>query len=136
MQVRTSVVPSIGFIDQRFRINAEEVDCCGRIRYGGFTILFGGEVSIIHYCFRSTRHIGPDIRVKGVKSITKYFSYHHGRFVVTASTLLLMISSIGPILIDHLDRSAMTETATRTNHWVDIELHRALLRLGVRGLDA
>lgn len=53
MIIRNSVMKSVGLLDERFFMYAEDLDWCKRIREAGHTIIFYPFVSIIHHKYKS-----------------------------------------------------------------------------------
>lgn len=53
MLVRTSAIQTVGLMDERFFMYAEDLDWCRRFREAGFHIIFHPGVTIIHHKYQS-----------------------------------------------------------------------------------
>lgn len=53
MMVRTSAMQTVGLLDERFFMYAEDLDWCRRFREAGFQVVFHPGVTIIHHKYQS-----------------------------------------------------------------------------------
>ena len=74
---RSSLVSSVGLLDEDLFLFYNDVDYCKRIREAGLKIRYIAEVEVMHHLGGSTRKYG-DFSLEWHKNRVRYFRKHHG----------------------------------------------------------
>ena len=75
MLVRADAIAQVGLMDERFRLYAEDVDWCFRIRKAGWQVYYTAQNRIFHYGGKST--VKLKWMAEGYLSINKYYLKHY-----------------------------------------------------------
>ena len=89
--IRREVIQSIGLLDERFFLNAEEMDLCLRAKGGGWKIYYLAESKVIHYQGKSS---GPNPAfgfVEFHRAQHLYYAKHFGRIKRMVLKMLLFL---------------------------------------------
>ena len=91
MLVRRSAIESVGMLDDRFFMYAEETDWCYRFKQAGWRVLFTPEAQIVHHGGQSSRNVRPEMLIELRLSILKFMKKHHGRFQYAIASALVFL---------------------------------------------
>jgi GT2 family glycosyltransferase len=97
LMTRSSIIKSIGMMDEIFFVYYEEVDLCYRIKQAGWRIVFLPEAQIIHLGGRSSGQVPVDKTIMAMTSLLKFFKKHRSKF---ASSIFVCIYKPALILND------------------------------------
>src|SRR4030043_581437 len=78
MMVRRKALDSVGLLDERFFIYAEDIDWCKRFLEAGWQVVFFPEASAIHYRGGSSSHSPLRFALEQEKAVAQYWRKHHG----------------------------------------------------------
>lgn len=95
VMLRSSLLQSIGYLDERFFMYFEETDLCFRIKRAGWKIWFLPKASIIHFGGDATAHYDERRLIHYHNSLVQFYSKHYvrsARYVLRG--ILFMRSSI------------------------------------------
>ncbi len=90
--VSRKAVELVGFLDERYFMNVEDVDWCKRMSTTGFKVLYFSGASIYHIGSQSIKMHGKRMGWELSKNKVKYFRKHHGIFSALLVTVILLIS--------------------------------------------
>lgn len=79
LMVPRSVQETVGGLDERFFIYAEDVDWCKRIREAGWRVIYFPEAEAIHYGGSSSATERVRFNLEILKAHLQYWRKHHGR---------------------------------------------------------
>jgi len=75
MMVRKEVIDTIGLLDERFFLYAEDIDWCKRIHDAGWKIIYHPKATIIHHKSKSGK-TKEDLSAHQTKSVSKYHFFN------------------------------------------------------------
>lgn len=83
MILRRSVLDTVGLLDERFFMYAEDLDLCKRIRDAGYLITYHPQVSVIHHKYKSgikgtSKKIARITRRHFYDTMLQYYDKHYG----------------------------------------------------------
>jgi GT2 family glycosyltransferase len=88
--VRRSVLESIGVLDERFFMYAEETDLCYRARQAGFEVHYAPVAEIVHLGGASSRQAKLRNFLEYRRSTLRFFHKHRGGLEVQIARVLLL----------------------------------------------
>ena len=82
MLVRTAAVETVGLLDERFFMYAEDIDWCKRFREAGFSIIFHPGAELVHHKYKSGMNQGEQLIQSKThawfyKTMLQYYDKHY-----------------------------------------------------------
>ncbi|MDP4276818.1 MAG: glycosyltransferase family 2 protein [Bacteroidota bacterium] len=82
MLVRTAAVKTVGLLDERFFMYAEDIDWCKRFREAGFSIIFHPGAELVHHKYKSGMNQGEQLIQSKThawfyKTMLQYYDKHY-----------------------------------------------------------
>jgi len=91
--IRRDVINSIGLLDERFFLNAEEMDFCRRTTLGGWKVYFLAKAKIVHYGGKSSDDNPSSAFIEFHRSQHLYYQKHFGKIKQRIFKNILFVSN-------------------------------------------
>ena len=100
MIVRSSAMKTVGLLDERFFMYAEDLDWCKRFRDAGYLIVFNPDVTVIHHKYKSgmsssSKKIAQKTSAHFYDTMLQYYDKHYAeeypRFVRSLLQILITL---------------------------------------------
>ncbi|MEM8861306.1 MAG: glycosyltransferase family 2 protein [Chloroflexota bacterium] len=91
---RTSIIQSLGGMDEEFFMYSEEVDLCYRMQRGDWEIHWFPESLVTHYGGQSTSLVKTEMFLRLYESKLLYFNKNHGLKAAQLYKVILFLSSL------------------------------------------
>ncbi len=84
MLIRRKLLDTIGLLDERFFMYAEDLDLCRRFRDAGYLIVYNPTVKIIHHKYKSgirgsSKKIARETRLHFYDTMLQYYDKHYAK---------------------------------------------------------
>jgi len=99
MMFRSSLLSSIGTLNDNFFMTAEDVEWCDRVRKSGSKIVYLPEAKILHFGSSCTPINPVEIWINSQMSIVRYYGYKYGLLGKIIYRMIIMFIAIPKIMI-------------------------------------
>lgn len=82
LMIRTSLLNSVGLMDERFFMYAEDLDWCKRVRENGFSVVYFPQVKLVHHKYKSgiknsSKKIARQTKRHFYNTMLQYYDKHY-----------------------------------------------------------